>query len=175
MGVFTAITREVEFMSAMLRVLGQIKKVGPASGLRVPDHIEKTVDRFADRPMALTDEGEVSYARFEAYANRVAHWALEQGMKPGETVALFMSNRWEYIAVWFGLSKVGLVTSLINNQLQGKKPISRPRPAAVSRHKPGALMANLPARAISTRRCSARVISGLIRPCGHRSSLQSRC
>ena len=120
MGVFTAITREVEFMSAMLRVLGQIKKVGPASGLRVPDHIEKTVDRFADRPMALTDEGEVSYARFEAYANRVAHWALEQGMKPGETVALFMSNRWEYIAVWFGLSKVGLVTSLINNQLQGK-------------------------------------------------------
>tara|TARA_R110000868_G_scaffold158638_1_gene386913 strand:- start:6537 stop:8330 length:1794 start_codon:yes stop_codon:yes gene_type:complete len=120
MGVFTAITREVDFLSAMLRVLGQIKKVGPASGLRVPDHIEKTVDRFADRPMALTDEGEVSYAAFDAYANQVAHWALEQGMKPGETVALFMSNRWEYIAVWYGLSKVGLVTSLINNQLQGQ-------------------------------------------------------
>ena len=107
MGVFTAITREVDFLSAMLRVLGQIKKVGPASGLR-------------DRPMALTDEGEVSYAAFDAYANQVAHWALEQGMKPGETVALFMSNRWEYIAVWYGLSKVGLVTSLINNQLQGQ-------------------------------------------------------
>ncbi|WP_417498249.1 long-chain-acyl-CoA synthetase [Maricaulis sp.] len=119
MGVLTAITREVGFMSAMLRVLGQIKKVGPASGLRVPDHIEKTVDRFADQAMAITDEGEVSYAAFEAYANQVAHWALEQGMKPGETVALFMSNRWEYIAVWFGLSKVGLVTSLINTQLTG--------------------------------------------------------
>ena len=88
MGVLTAITREVGFMSAMLRVLGQIKKVGPASGLRVPDHIEKTVDRFADQAMAITDEGEVSYAAFEAYANQVAHWALEQGMKPGETVAL---------------------------------------------------------------------------------------
>jgi len=119
MGIFTAITREVDYLSAMLRVLGQIKKVGPASGLRVPDHIEKTVDRFSDRPMAITDDGEVSYAQFEAYANQVAHWAIEQGMKPGETVALFMSNRWEYIAVWFGLSKVGLVTSLINNQLQG--------------------------------------------------------
>jgi len=119
MGVLTAIAREVGFMSAMLRVLAQIKKVGPASGLRVPDHIEKTVDRFPDQAMAITDEGEVSYAAFEAYANQVAHWALEQGMKPGETVALFMSNRWEYIATWFGLSKVGLVTSLINTQLTG--------------------------------------------------------
>ncbi|WP_339747729.1 long-chain-acyl-CoA synthetase [uncultured Maricaulis sp.] len=120
MGVFTAITREVDYLSAMLRVLGQIKKVGPASGLRVPDHIEKTVDRFADRPMAITEDGSVSYAQFDAYANQVAHWALEKGMKPGETVALFMTNRWEYIAIWFGLSKVGLVTSLINNQLQGQ-------------------------------------------------------
>tara|TARA_R110000868_G_scaffold53744_6_gene168628 strand:- start:23843 stop:25633 length:1791 start_codon:yes stop_codon:yes gene_type:complete len=119
MGVFTAIAREAGFMSAMLRVLKQIKKVGPESGLRVPDHIEKTVDRFAARPMAITDDGEVSYTQFEAYANQVAHWAVEQGMKPGETVALFMSNRWEYIAIWFGLSKVGLVTSLLNNQLQG--------------------------------------------------------
>ena len=66
MGIFTAIAREVDYLSAMLRVLGQIKKVGPASGLRVPDHIEKTVDRFADRPMAITDDGEVSYATFEA-------------------------------------------------------------------------------------------------------------
>lgn len=120
MGVFSTISREVEFLSAMLRVLGQIKKVGPESGLRVADHIEKTVDRFADRPFAFTDAGEISYAGLEAYANQVAHWALDQGMKPGDTVALFMSNRWEYIAIWFGLSKVGVVTSLLNNQLQGK-------------------------------------------------------
>lgn len=119
MGFLSAIGREVEYMSAMLRILGKIKKVGPGSGLRVPDHIEKTVDKYPDRPMAITDEGDVSYAEFEAYANQVAHWARSHGMKPGDTVALLMPNCWRYIAIWFGLSKVGVVTSLINTQLTG--------------------------------------------------------
>ena len=86
----------------------------------MPDHIENTVDRFPDRPMAILDNGEISYAAFDAYANRVAHWARSEGLKPGDTVALFMTNRWEYIAIWFGLSKVGVITSLINNQLSGQ-------------------------------------------------------
>ena len=120
MGMFSAISREVKYVSGMLRVLNQIKKVGPGSGVRVPDHIEKTVDKFSDRPMAITDDGEISYAAFDAYANRVANWALAQGLKKGETVALFMPNRWEYIAIWFGLSKIGVVTSLLNNQLSGQ-------------------------------------------------------
>jgi fatty-acyl-CoA synthase len=119
MGLITAVKREYEFVTGMLRILGGIKKVGAGSGVRVPDHIEKTVDKFPDRPVAITDEGDVSYAAFDAYANRVAHWALEQGLKPGDTVSLFMPNRWEYIAIWFGLSKVGIITSLVNTQLAG--------------------------------------------------------
>jgi len=119
MGFVSALGREFQFMSGMLRILGKIKKVGPGSGIRVPDHIEKTVDKYPDRPMAFTDDGEISYAAFEARANRIAHWALAQGMKPGDTVALLMPNCWEYIATWFGLSKVGIVTSLVNTQLTG--------------------------------------------------------
>lgn len=119
MGMLGAIAREFNYVTSMLSVLKKIGKVGPGSGLRVPDHIEATVDRFPDRPMAILDEGEISYRQFDAFANRVANWALEQGLKPGDTVALFMTNRWEYIAVWFGLSKVGIVTSLINSQLSG--------------------------------------------------------
>lgn len=119
MGLITAAAREFEFVTGMLRILGAIKKVGPGSGLRVPDHIEKTVDKFTDRPMAITDEGEISYGAFDAYANQIAHWAQEQGLKAGDTVALFMPNRWEYIAIWFGLSKIGVATSLINTQLSG--------------------------------------------------------
>ncbi len=119
MGFLSAIGREVEYVSGMLRVLGQIKKVGPGSGLRVPDHIEKTVDKYPDRPMALLDDGEVSYREFEAYANQVAHWARAQGLQPGDTVALLMPNCWRYIAIWFGLSKVGVITSLVNTQLTG--------------------------------------------------------
>ncbi len=119
MAFLSTLKREFDYVTGMVSVLGRIKKVGPGSGVRVPDHIEKTVDRFPDRPMAITDEGEISYAAFDAFANRVAHWALEQGLKPGDTVALFMPNCWQYIAIWFGLSKVGVITSLLNNQLSG--------------------------------------------------------
>jgi len=119
MGMLGAIAREYTYVTSMLSVLRKISKVGSGSGLRVPDHIEATVDRYPDRPMALTDDGEVSYREFDAFANRVANWALAQGVKPGDAVSLFMSNRWEYIAVWFGLSKIGAVTALINSQLTG--------------------------------------------------------
>jgi fatty-acyl-CoA synthase len=119
MGFFGALKREFDFVSGMLRVFREVSKVGAGSGMRVPDKLEDIVDRFPDRPMALLDDGEVTYRDYEAHANRVAHWALDQGLKPGDTVALFMTNRWEYIATWFGLSKVGVVISLINNQLSG--------------------------------------------------------
>ncbi len=119
MGLFAALKREFDYVSGMLRVFRAAKKVGAGSGVRVPDHIEATIDRYPDNPMALLDEGEITYRQFEARANQVAHWALAQGLKPGDTVALFMGNRWDYIAIWFGLSKVGVVTALLNNQLSG--------------------------------------------------------
>jgi fatty-acyl-CoA synthase len=119
MGLFEAIGRETHYMRHMLRILGGIKKTGPGSGKRVPDHIEATVEKHADRTAFHTDEGEISYRQFDAFANRVARWARAQGLKPGDCVALFMSNRWEYVAIWYGLSKVGVVTALINSQLFG--------------------------------------------------------
>jgi acyl-CoA synthetase (AMP-forming)/AMP-acid ligase II len=83
--------------------------------------LEDSVDAHADRIAFQTDDGaEVSYAAFDAYANRVAHWAVAQGLEPGDTVALYMANRWEYVAIWFGLSKVGVLAALLNNQVTGK-------------------------------------------------------
>ena len=40
--------------------------------------------------------------------------------QPGDCVALFMENRPEYVGLWLGLSKVGIVPALINTNLQGQ-------------------------------------------------------
>ena len=53
-------------------------------------------------------------------SNRVARAFETAGFKQGETVALFMHNRPEYVAIWIGLSKIGIVTALVNNNLRGK-------------------------------------------------------
>jgi fatty-acyl-CoA synthase len=68
----------------------------------------------------MTFEGRtVTYGELDGIANRYAHWAKTQNLRRGQVVALFMPNRLEYFAIWYGLSKVGVVTALINNQLVG--------------------------------------------------------
>ena len=54
-----------------------------------------------------------------ARANRYARWALDQNLAKGETVCLMMPNRPEYMAVWLGLTSVGVVVALVNTQLRG--------------------------------------------------------
>jgi fatty-acyl-CoA synthase len=83
------------------------------------DDLEHAVDSWRDR-RAITFEGAtLTYGEMDAIANRYAHWAIEVGLRRGQTVALFLANRAEYLAIWFGLSKVGVVSALINNNLVG--------------------------------------------------------
>jgi fatty-acyl-CoA synthase len=121
MGFFQALKREWFYTTELARLLRTLKSISAESDHLTPDLLEASVDAHADRIAFQTDEGaEVSYAAFDAYANRVAHWAVAQGLEPGDTVALYMGNRWEYVAIWFGLSKVGVLAALLNNQVTGK-------------------------------------------------------
>jgi fatty-acyl-CoA synthase len=111
-----------ELTTAQL-VLSTVRWTGPAArddGTTVPDDLEASIDRHARRPAFQTEAGPVSYAAFDRMANRYAHWALAQGLKAGDRVALFMGNRPDYVALWFGLSKVGVITALINTHLGGE-------------------------------------------------------
>jgi len=102
----------------MKRMLAAVEDVDAASNNLVPDDIERVVDKYPDNIAFIEDEREWTYREFDDYANRVANWALAEGGKPGDTVAVFVRNRLEYVAVWYGLSKVGMVSALINYQLR---------------------------------------------------------
>ena len=56
----------------------------------------------------------MTYGELDAMANRFAHWGKGQNLRRGQTVALFMPNRLEYFAVWYGLSKIGVVITSSN-------------------------------------------------------------
>ena len=51
----------------------------------------------------------------DEYSNKVANYFLTLGFQKGDTVALLMENRPEYVAMWLGLAKIGVVTALINH------------------------------------------------------------
>jgi fatty-acyl-CoA synthase len=69
---------------------------------------------------ALLSAGEnLTYRALVSRANCYARWALDAGVASGETVALMMPNRPEYLAIWLGLSSVGVVVALLNTHLRG--------------------------------------------------------
>jgi fatty-acyl-CoA synthase len=111
--------RDWKFFQGLRRTLKWVKPISPDSPNLICDDIEKSVDAHRDRP-AITFEGRtVTYGELDQIANRYAHWAKGQGIMRGQTVALFMPNRLEYLAIWYGLTKVGVATALINNNLTG--------------------------------------------------------
>jgi fatty-acyl-CoA synthase len=65
------------------------------------------------------DARTLTYAEADALSNRVAGWALGQGLKRGDVVALVLPNRLEYVPIWLGLTKAGVIAALVNYNLQG--------------------------------------------------------
>ncbi|MDP3853199.1 long-chain-acyl-CoA synthetase [Phenylobacterium sp.] len=111
--------RDWRFMRGLNRTLKRVKTIAPSSPNLICDDLQAAVETWRDRP-ALTFEGKtLTYGEMDAAANRFAHWAKGMNIRRGQTVALFLPNRLEYFPIWYGLSKVGVVTALINNQLSG--------------------------------------------------------
>lgn len=119
MGLAAQVAREIRFLSGLARTLWRVRKVDPESDELVCDDFEAAVDKFEDHT-ALVFEGErYTYRQLDALANRFAAWADAQGVQRGDTVALLLPNRAEYVPAWMGLAKLGIATALINNNLTG--------------------------------------------------------
>lgn len=56
--------------------------------------------------------------QIEDLSNKVAYVFKSHGYRKGDVVALLMENRPEYVAVWLGLSKLGVTIPLINTNLR---------------------------------------------------------
>jgi len=100
-------------------MLKSVKDVNPENSFLLADELELRVDSFGSNTAFIEDDRKWSYDDFEDYANKVSGWAQGQEVKAGETVAVFVRNRLEYVALWFGLSKIGAIPALLNFQLSG--------------------------------------------------------
>ncbi len=85
----------------------------------LPSVIAEVAEAQGDAPALLSAGESMTYAELAGRANRYARWALEQKLAKGEIVCLMMPNRPEYLAIWLGLTSIGVVVSLINTNLRG--------------------------------------------------------
>jgi fatty-acyl-CoA synthase len=85
----------------------------------LPGVIEEQAQTRRDAPALISAGERLTYGALTERSNRYARWALDQALAAGETVGLMMPNRPEYMAIWLGLTSVGVVVALINTQLRG--------------------------------------------------------
>ena len=99
---------------AFLRTLEMTAPIPSAPTCILPTAIEDIAEDFGERLALLSERECLTYRALAGHANRFARWALDQGLAKGDIVGLIMPNRPEYMAIWLGLTSVGVVVSLIN-------------------------------------------------------------
>lgn len=136
-------------LKAWVRALEMTAPIERDPSFTLPLVVETLADQFGDA-LALTDGHEhLTYKGLAQTSHRYARWALRQRLTAGDVVCLFMPNRPQYIAIWLGLTRIGLIVSLLNTNLTGDSlahavNIVAPRHVIVSAELADAFAAVLP-------------------------------
>ncbi len=87
---------------------------------------ETTVDQILQHALAhwpgelfvAADGVELTYAEVGAEADRLARGLVALGIAPGDRVALWMSNLWEWVVAQFAVTRCGAVLTPLNTRLR---------------------------------------------------------
>jgi 3-oxocholest-4-en-26-oate---CoA ligase len=78
------------------------------------DLFELAVDAFGDREYLIAAEQRRTYRQMESRANRLAHYLLQQGVRPGDHVGIYAYNSAEWVEALWAIFKVRAVWININ-------------------------------------------------------------
>ena len=102
-----------------VRAMQRTAAVTPAATRTLASVLDENAATRGERPALVGETARLTHAELSALSNRYSRWALEMGLRPGDRVALIMANQPDYPAIWIGLSRVGVLTALVNTQLVG--------------------------------------------------------
>jgi crotonobetaine/carnitine-CoA ligase len=72
-----------------------------------------------DRVFLYFKDETVSYEQLDLLSNRFAHGFKDMGLQKDDKIAIMMKNHPNYLYVWFGSSKLGVVEVPINTAYKG--------------------------------------------------------
>ena len=104
---------------AWIRALARTASIDQA-GVTMPQLIDRLAHQFDAAPALHASDATFSYRQLAARCNQYARFGLGLGLQHGDTVSLLMGNCAEYMPIWLGLSRLGVIVALINNNLAGE-------------------------------------------------------
>src|ERR1700689_319418 len=93
-----------------MRTCSSVRRVA----LNIADLFEHAVDAAGTRPALKVGDRVLTYAELEADANRLAHFLHQQGVGPGDHVALYAKNSIEHVIGLLAILKIRAVSIHVN-------------------------------------------------------------
>ena len=106
-------------LKAWTRALELTAPIERAGAQCLPLVIDALAERHAGSPALAARESSLTYRELAELAHRYGRWALQHSLAEGHVVALLLPNCPEYMAMWLGLTRVGVVVALLNTNLTG--------------------------------------------------------
>ncbi len=66
----------------------------------------------------MCNDEKMSYRELDESSTQLARWLIDQGLRPGERVAIHWSNSIETVQIFFAVFKVGLIAVPVNVRLK---------------------------------------------------------
>ena len=82
--------------------------------------VEEAARKNPNGDAIVFEDRTISYAEFNAWANRIANLLVSRGIKKGDTVAVMIENRPELMVTVTALAKIGAVSALVNISQRNK-------------------------------------------------------
>jgi fatty-acyl-CoA synthase len=81
--------------------------------------VDDLAARHGDKPALVSKHESLTYRALAEHSRRYSRWAMAEGVGKGDVVALLMTNRPEYVAIWLGIIRAGGTVALLNTNLAG--------------------------------------------------------
>ncbi len=76
----------------------------------------KVVKKFPDKIAIYYKDEKWTFKQLDDFSNQVANCFINLGYRPNDELALLMDNRPEFIGIWLGLAKTGIISAFINTK-----------------------------------------------------------
>jgi fatty-acyl-CoA synthase len=119
MGFFTRLRGDLTFLRGAWRTIRRTSPLARNPTRIFPLVVDELAQQHGDKPALISDRETLTYRALAERSRRYARWALAQGLGKGDVVALLMTNRPEYVAIWLGIMRAGGTVALLNTNLTG--------------------------------------------------------
>ncbi len=114
------ITSILRRLPSFVKTIKTVLTIPDKTGLSLGSVLEENAVKFKNHTALVFEEKSWTYEAFNKEVNRFADFFLSRGLKKGDTVVSFLTNRPEFLFSVAAVAKTGVKISLINSNLRKK-------------------------------------------------------